>query len=128
MGRIVCSVEVENAVEPKRRLEFNALVDTGSAFLTLPNAWREKFGKLEVLREIDLETANQTVVQGEICGPVKIRVEGFKPIFAEVLFIEMQSPDGRYEPLVGYLVLESSQAAVDLVGHRLVPVKYMDLK
>jgi len=33
-----------------------------------------------------------------------------------------------YEPLAGYIALEQSMAAVDMVGHRLVPVKHMDLK
>jgi hypothetical protein len=40
----------------------------------------------------------------------------------------MQPQDGGYEPLVGYIVLEQSRAAVDMVGHRLVPVKHFDLK
>jgi hypothetical protein len=31
--------------------------------------------------------------------------------------------DGMYEPLVGYIVLEQSQAAVDMLGHRLIHVK-----
>ena len=35
---------------------------------------------------------------------------------------------GGYEPLVGYIVLEKSRAAVDIVGHRLVRVRYLDLK
>ena len=32
------------------------------------------------------------------------------------------------EPLLGYVMLEQAQAAVDMLGHRLVPVQYMDLK
>ena len=32
------------------------------------------------------------------------------------------------EPLLGYILLEQSRAAVDLVGHRLLPVKTFDLK
>lgn len=129
MGRIVCSVEVENAAGAEAgRLEFNALVDTGASFLTLPTAWKEKFGKLQTIREVELETATQATVKGEICGPVKIRIEGFKPIFGEILFVAMEPEDGIYEPLVGYIVLESSQIGVDMIGHRLVPIKHMDLK
>lgn len=33
-----------------------------------------------------------------------------------------------YEPLVGYIVLEQAQAAVDMLGHRLIHVKKTDLK
>jgi len=40
----------------------------------------------------------------------------------------MEPLEGGYEPLLGYLILEQSQVAVDMVGHRLVPVKYIDLK
>jgi hypothetical protein len=40
----------------------------------------------------------------------------------------MQPEDGQYEPLLGYIVLEQSQAAVDMVGRRLVHVKRLDLK
>ena len=47
---------------------------------------------------------------------------------AEVLFIDMSPEDGAYEPLIGYIPLEQAQAAVDLVGHRLVKVSRVDLK
>lgn len=40
----------------------------------------------------------------------------------------MKPADGDYEPLIGYIVLAQSQAAVDVLGHRLVPIKHMDLK
>ena len=56
------------------------------------------------------------------------KVEGFSHIYNEVLFIEMESNHGDYEPLVGYLVLQQCGAAVDMLGHRLVPIKYLDLK
>ena len=59
---------------------------------------------------------------------VKIEVEGFPPISGEVLFMDMDPESGAYEPLLGYLPLEGCQAAVDALGHRLVPVKQMDLE
>ncbi|MDI6781429.1 MAG: hypothetical protein QME49_04905, partial [bacterium] len=65
---------------------------------------------------------------GEICGPVKIQIEGFRPIYTEVLFIDMKPENGIYEPLIGYIVLEQCQAGVDMLGHRLVHIKRMDLK
>ena len=37
--------------------------------------------------------------------------------------LEMHPRDGQYEPLVGYIVLEQSQAAVDMLGRRLVHLK-----
>ena len=49
-------------------------------------------------------------------------------IYSEVLFLDMEPDKGEYEPLAGYIVLEQCGAAVDMIGHRLLPVKYMDMK
>lgn len=128
MGRIVCQIKVENAVNGHETLEFSALVDTGASHLTLPSAWKQRLGSLQSLEAVELETANQSTVKGEMGGPVKIQIEGFRTIHHEVLFVDMDPKDGVYEPLVGYIVLESSQAGVDILGHRLVHIKYLDLK
>jgi hypothetical protein len=40
----------------------------------------------------------------------------------------MTPMDGDYEPLIGYIVLEQSMVAVDMLGHRLIALKHMDLK
>lgn len=128
MGRINASVRIENTVDPSKNLRCDALVDTGASFMVLPNEWKDRLGDLESIRIVDLETATQETVTGEICGPVRIQIEGFSPIFSEVLFVEMKPAHGDYEPLIGYIVLEQSQAGVDMLGHRLVPIKHMDLK
>lgn len=128
MGRIVSSVTITNIADPSKNLRCDALVDTGASFLVLPNAWKDRLGDLEVIETISLETATQDTVEGEIRGPVRIQLEGFRPIFNEVLFVEMNPEDGMYEPLIGYIVLEQSQAGVDMLGHRLVSIKHMDLK
>ena len=83
---------------------------------------------LESTRTIEVETATQRTIKGEVCGPVRIQIEGFRAIFNEVAFVEMNPADGEYEPLIGYIVLDQSQAAVDMLSHRLVPIKHMDLK
>jgi predicted aspartyl protease len=128
MGRIVASVKIENLRDPEARVRCDALVDTGTSCMVLPNAWRDRLGELEEIAGIELETATQQVVEGTICGPVRIQIEGFRSIYNEVLFVDMQPADGQYEPLIGYVILEQSQAAVDMLGHRLVAVKRMDLK
>ena len=56
------------------------------------------------------------------------QIEGSPPIFGEVLFVKMKPVHAIYEPLIGHIILEQSQAGVDRLGHRLVPVKHMDLK
>ncbi|QDT68480.1 hypothetical protein MalM25_14020 [Planctomycetes bacterium MalM25] len=128
MGRIVTQVAVENFAFPDQRVEFAAMVDTGASHLTLPQAWKEKLGDYPINREETLYMADQSTVVGQVCGPVKIEIEGFEPIASEVLFIDMSPAEGSYEPLLGYIPLEQSKAAVDMLGHRLVPVKHLDLK
>ena len=128
MGRIVVETTIENGFDPSHTLRCDALVDTGAAYLTLPNAWRDRLGPLTELGTVDVETANQSVIQGVICGPVLLRMERFRPVLTEVLFVDMQPADGTYEPLIGYIPLEQAQAAVDLVGHRLIKVSRVDLK
>ncbi|MEW6366117.1 MAG: aspartyl protease family protein [Acidobacteriota bacterium] len=128
MGRIVASVRIENAADPSVKLRCDALVETGASLMVLPSAWRERLGVLDNLRQVQMETATQEIVEGQVCGPVKIQIEGFQPIYSEVLFVDMKPEEGDHEPLIGYVVLEQSQAAVDVLGHRLIPVKRMDLK
>lgn len=128
MGRIVTSVRIDNALELDKGLRCDALVDTGASMMVLPKAWKDRFGTFVAERSVELETATQSRVHGEVCGPVRIEIEGFDAIFNAVLFLDMQPADGLYEPLVGYIVLEQCQSAVDMVGHRLLHVKTMDLK
>ena len=80
MGRPLVNVTVSNAIDPTMSLECVALVDTGASHLILPRAWRSKLGELETLRVLQTETATQGKVRGEICGPVLLEVEGFRPI------------------------------------------------
>ncbi|MGC1402780.1 MAG: aspartyl protease family protein [Thermodesulfobacteriota bacterium] len=128
MGRIVASIKIENPMDPEARIRIDSLVDTGSSFMVLPKAWRERLGKLDDVGKVQLETATQETVERDVCGPVRIQIEGFHPIYNEVLFLDMKPENGEYEPLVGYVILDQSQAAVDMLGHRLIPVKRRDLK
>jgi len=128
MGRIVASVKIDNVSDASRSLRCDALVDTGASQMVLPTAWKERLGRLESTRTIELETATQEILTGEVCGPVRIQIEGFPAIYSEVSFVDMRPEDGEYKPLIGYLVLEQSQAGVDILGHRLVKIKHMDLK
>lgn len=128
MGRITASITITNMFDPQKSIRCDALVDTGASHLTLPTVWRERLGELEEFGVIDFETATGKTVKGIVCAPIRVQIEGFRSIATEVLFVEMESEEGRHEPLIGYIVLEQSQAAVDMLGHRLVYVKRLDLK
>lgn len=128
MGRIIASVKIDNASDLSKGFRCEALVDTGASLMVLPSAWKDRLGVLESGVGVEVETATQEIVRAEVCGPVRIQIDGFRPIFNEGAFIEMKPANGEYEPLIGYIILEQSQAAVDMEGHRLVPIKHMDLK
>ena len=57
MGRIIVSASIENGIDPSFRIQSDALVDTGAAYLTLPAAWRERLGRLTHLDTVSVETA-----------------------------------------------------------------------
>jgi predicted aspartyl protease len=128
MGRITSHVRIRSLFSEADVITCDALVDTGAAYMVLPAAWKDRLGKIRTVRHVECETATQARVTAEVCGPVEITLEGFESVYGEVLFLDMTPTDGLYEPLIGYIVLEQAQAAVDMLGHRLVHVRKVDLK
>ena len=129
MGRIVVETRITNLFDEDKSIRCGMLVDTGAGALILPAAWKERLGAFKRSKTVALRLANQDVLEGEACWPVEIEIEGFRPIANEVVFVEMEvGDDNGYEPLLGDVILEQAQAAVDLAGHRLVPVRYIDMK
>jgi hypothetical protein len=127
--RIIVQVKITNLFDEDKFIKCAMFVDTGAGALILPKAWKERLGEFKRTESVELLLANHEVVKGEACWPVEIKIEGFRPVSNEVIFVDMGSEDGEdYEPLLGYVILEQAQAAVDMLGHRLVPVKYIDMK
>lgn len=91
MGRIISSVKIENLTDPAKSLRCDALVDTGASYMILPRAWQDRLGNLEEIETLEMQTATQETVQGSIRGPVRIQIEGFRPIYNEVCFVDMKS-------------------------------------
>ena len=129
MGRIIAQTKITNRLDEDKSIHCGMLVDTGAGALILPRAWKARLGTFLRSEPVPLMLANQEVVSGEACAPVEIHIEGFRPVWNEVVFLDSKSDDKEeFEPLLGYVVLEQAQAAVDMVGHRLVPVPYIDMK
>ena len=138
MGRISVDIVVENVLDRDRRIESPALVDpalvdpalvdTCASYLTLPMAWREQMGDFEKDKSLEIELAYQHTTPGRLCGPVRIVIDGFDPVYSEVLFIEMSERDGSYEPLPGCIPMETGLLAVDLETHKLVSLKRAKVK
>ena len=126
MGRIIAQTRVTNLFDESRFVQCGMLVDTGAGALILPAAWKERLGEFPRMETVELLLANGEVVRGEACAPVEIEIEGFRPVVNEAVFVEAENEGG--EPLLGYVILEQAQAAVDVLGHRLVPVRYIDMK
>ena len=127
MGRIIAQTEITNPLDEGdegKSVAAGMLVDIGAGALVLPVSWKEKLGNFLHEEPVELGLANGDTVRGEACAPVKIEIEGFRLVFNEVLFIAGEDA----EPLIGYVILEQAQAAVDMVGHRLVRVPYVDLR
>ena len=129
MERVITQVSVKNAIDESKMMQIDAMVDTGASMLTLPLAWKDRLDPFASETETELQLANQDIVKGIVCGPALVKVAGFRAVHNEILFLEMTpDPEGLYEPLLGYIILEQAQAAVDMLGHRLVPTRYLDLK
>lgn len=129
MGRIIRQVKITNFIDSTKNIEIDALVDTGASYLTLPGAWKDRLGDLEKVEDVEVETATGEICKAEIYGAVRIKVANFREVIDEVLFLDMEANQGgEFEPLVGYIVLEKIPVAVDMLGHRLVKVRALDLK
>jgi hypothetical protein len=46
MGRISAHIRLTNLLDSTKSIEFDALVDAGSAYMVLPKAWQERLGEL----------------------------------------------------------------------------------
>ena len=126
--RIIAQTKITNLSDESKFIQCGMFVDTGAGALILPAAWKERLGDFLYSEPVELQLANGDVVRGETCWPVKIEIEGFRPVSNEVVFMGGEDEDDFQEPLLGYVILGQAQAAVDMLGHRLVPVRYIDLK
>jgi predicted aspartyl protease len=129
MGRIVTSVKAASFENLEKEIEITALVDTGAMYLTLPMQWKDRLGDFGDIRHQDCYLADGSCIKSLIAGPVRLKIEGFDNIYTDICFVDMK-PDssGHFEPLLGCIPLEQSQAAVDMLGHRLLKLKGVDLK
>lgn len=129
MERIIAQTKVTNLFDEGKAIQCGMFVDSGAGALMRPMAWKERLGRFRRSDAVELQLANGDVVSGEVCAPVLIEIEGFRPVYNEVVFLESGAGNGEVEePLLGYVILTQARAAVDMVGHRLVPVRYIDLK
>ena len=75
-------------------MRIDALLDTGASRLTLPITWKDRLGEMELVQPVTVELATQSTAVAEVCGPVRIELEGFRPVSGEVLFLDMEPANG----------------------------------
>ena len=113
MDRIIAQTTITNRLDGDKSIQCGRLVDTGADALILPRSWKDRLGNFLRSEPVQLMLANQEVIRGEACAPVEIKIDGFRPIWNEVVFTDFEG---------------QTQASVDLLGHRLVPVQSIDMK
>ncbi len=126
MGKVIVQVEMssyddeaaveEGRLKPEqvRRSKIDALVDTGSTLMVLPEEEIRKLG-LRVIREAVSRFANGQSSTRKIYGPVRIRV-----MSREELVLVMPAHPGM-PALLGQIPLEGLDLMVDSKRQRLVP-------
>lgn len=124
MGRTVVKLRVVNSLDRQqaaqgaipasavRRIEVEAVVDTGATYVCLPREDIKKLG-LPFLREVPIRTAN---------GPARRRLfEGARAELNGRDFVTdiMENRKGT-PPLVGCLLLEALDLVVDTKSHQVI--------
>lgn len=114
-------VKIQSLLNKEERVEVDALVDTGASIMALPAKYKSIFPTTELY---DAESATAAgLVPVKLGTGFLVQVADFRPTSADIAFIE-----GLDEPLIGYTLLEAIPVAIDMLGHRLVPVKHLDMK
>jgi len=125
MGRVMVKIQAENATDvvraaageiPQnrvRRIEIDALVDTGATLLCLPKSQIDELGL--TLREIRRATTANGDVDRGIYQVVNLTLLG-RTCSIDV----MELPEGT-PPLVGYLALENLDLVIDPKSQNVMP-------
>jgi hypothetical protein len=128
LERIIVSVKIENVRDASKSVICEAVVDTNASLMVLPASWKARLGELESTRIVKSRMPGEKKTELEVSGPVRIQIDGFRPIFSEVSFVEAKADYEEQTPQIGHLVLAQSQARIDVPRNRLIPTKHMDLK
>ncbi|MEW5693046.1 MAG: retropepsin-like aspartic protease [Candidatus Hydrogenedentota bacterium] len=96
-----------------RKVEVDAIVDTGAAYLCLPPKVIENLGLLHTDTK-PVKTANG-IVKRRIFSVAAITING------RTIQMDVMENDGTTPPLIGYLVLEEMDFVVEPRSHKIIP-------
>ena len=125
MGQVTVPIKVQNwldieklalgeRTEPPRRVETEALVDTGAVKLYLRASLVERLG-LRPVREVLSRTMANVSVKRRVFSPVALEIQGRSGAF-EVVEVPDQLPN-----IIGQIPLEDLDWVADLRNQKLVP-------
>ena|SRR5581483_10313469 len=123
MGTVHANVTIRSFSDRSKEIRCRALVDTGATMLALLAEWRSHLGDFAVTRKVDLQIATQEYLEGEVCGPALIQIDGFREVAGEICFLNMNG--NAPEVLLGCIALEQSGAGVDPISQQLIHVPYI---
>ena len=118
MGTVVVTIGIGDPTG-RRFEDFDAIVDTGSTFTTIPRTTLQRLG-VAVERSAQSELADGSHAPVDI-GKTMIRLEGLE-FSTPVIFAEAGEP-----VLLGVVTLEEALLAVDPVSGRLIPTNALRL-
>ena len=114
MGKVVEKIKVINVFEPEKKIELEAVVDTGATMLVLPQNVIDKLN-LRKMREVKVRYANNKTEIKSIYGVVTVEICGRAGEFNV-----LAEPEGA-QPLVGQIILEQLDLIVDPSTRKVIP-------
>ena len=116
MGFINSPIRISN-LDGSKSFELDAMVDTGATYTVAPARLLREIG-IQPTRTTQIELADGSIREYER-GEARVSIDN-RPAATTVIF-----GDDDAEPLIGVVTLEELELAVDPIGERLVPVRFI---
>lgn len=114
MGKVLERIKVINVFEPDKVIEFEAVIDTGTTMLVLPQDVIDKLN-LRKMREVKVRYADNRTEMKSIYGIVTLEICGRAGEFNV-----LAEPEGA-PPLVGQIILEQLDLIVEPGRRKVLP-------
>ncbi|HID28129.1 MAG TPA: clan AA aspartic protease [Methanosarcinales archaeon] len=126
MGKVIVKAKIKNYVDEElvklgflkpdqiRKVEIDALVDTGATMLVLPQDVVDKLG-LTKIREVTAKYANNTKEKKYVVGVANVEIVGRNSNFNAVVEPAFSTP------LIGQIILEELDLVVNPKTNTLMP-------
>lgn len=114
MGKVMEKIQITNFVDPAKSIEIEAVIDTGTTMVALPQNVVDELG-LRKIREARVKHANNATELRSIYGVATIEIKGRTGNFDVLAEVEGS------QPLIGQVVLEILDLLVDARTRTLIP-------